>query len=184
MIRAQAFNKNYITSYFTALGAILGTDQLGPENIFNVNELGLSTVKIFATKGHKLGQHLTVVCAMNTVSTFVPPAFIFPQKRFKKELMDNCPIGSIAFYQENEWMSSELILKWLQHFVHYMKISKENKALLLLDGHSSHKSLEVLEYTENNGIILFCFPTHCTHRVQPLDVGFFNSLQIYYDQEI
>ena len=159
-----------------------------PENIYNIDESGLSVVqkrpqKILATKGRKQvgalssaerGQHLTVVCCMNAMGTFVPPAFIFPRKRMKNELMDNAPMGSKAYCQLNGWMCSEIFVQWLEHFVHYTKASNENKVLLLLDGHSSHKSLEVLQYAKDNGVILFCFPAHCTHRLQPLDVGFFH----------
>ncbi|KAI4466794.1 dde superfamily endonuclease [Holotrichia oblita] len=66
------------------------------------------------------------------------------------------------------------------HFVQRVKPSNENKVLLILNGHSSHKGLEVLEYTKSNGIILFCLPAHCFH----LDVGFFAPLQTYYNQEV
>lgn len=196
--RAQAFNKENISEYFKVLNQILEKYKFPPENIYNVDESGLSTVqkrpqRILATKGRKQvgalssaerGQHLTAVCCMNAIGTFVPPAFIFPRKRMKNELMDNAPIGSTAFCQENGWMCKEIFVQWLEHFVHYTKASEQNKVLLLLDGHNSHKSLEVLQYAKDNGVILFCFPPHCTHRVQPLDVGFFSPLQTYYGQEI
>ncbi|KAH1002153.1 hypothetical protein HUJ04_008268 [Dendroctonus ponderosae] len=48
----------------------------------------------------------------------------------------------------------------------------------------SHKGLQVLKYAKENGIVLFCCPAHCTHRLQPLDVGIFGPLQTYYDQDI
>lgn len=66
----------------------------------------------------------------------------------------------------------------------FTKASRENKVLLLLDGHNSHKSLEALEYAKENAVVLFCFLAYCTHRVQPLDVEFFAPLQTYYRQEI
>lgn len=81
-------------------------------------------------------------------------------------------------------MNIETFVKWLKHFVLHVKSSNENKVLLILDGHSSHKGLEVLEYAKENGIILFCLPAHCSHRVQPLDVGFFAPLQTFYNMEI
>ena len=69
--------------------------KLFPENIYNVDESGLSTVqkkpqKILATKGRKqIGtlsnaehvRQLTVVCCMNAIGIFVPPVFVFPRKR-------------------------------------------------------------------------------------------------------
>lgn len=118
------------------------------------------------------------------LGTYVPPALIFPRKNMKNELMDGAPIGSAAFTQENGYMNAEIFVKWLKHFVKYVKPSQEKKVLLLLDGHSSHKSLDALVYAKENGIIIFCFPPHCTHRVQPLDVSFYSPLVAYYNQEL
>ena len=103
--RAQAFNKNNINCYFTALTKIMEQYKFFPENIYNVDESGLSTVqkkpqKILATKGRKQigtlnsakrGRQLTVVCCMNAIGTFVLPIFIFPRKRLKNELMVGAP---------------------------------------------------------------------------------------------
>ncbi|KAB0803759.1 hypothetical protein PPYR_00729 [Photinus pyralis] len=163
-----------------------------------MDESGLSTVpsknsKIIACKGKKQvgvltsaerGQHLTVVCSFSAAGVYVPPAFIFPRKNMKKELMDNAPAGAVAFTQEHGWMDKNIFVKWLNHFVKHVKPTKEDKVLLMLDGHISHKSLEAQEYAKANGIILFCFPPHCTHRVQPLYVVFFGPLSTYYNQEL
>jgi hypothetical protein len=60
----------------------------------------------------------------------------------------------------------------------------ENKVLLILDGHGSHKHLDALEFVKVNGVILLCLPPHCTHRMQPLDVSFFRPLDAYYNPEM
>ena len=196
--RAQAFNKVNIMAYFKLLENCLIAYNFSPENIYNMDESGYSTVqtkpdKIYATKGRKQvgvlssaerGQHYTVVCAINAVGSFIPPAFIFPRKNMKPELMDNSPAGSICFCQDSGYMTAELMIKWLDHFIRFAKPSPENKVLLLLDGHASHKNFNVLQKAKENGIILFIFPAHCTHRCQPLDVGFFGPLQVYYNQQI
>nr|CAI5868172.1 unnamed protein product [Callosobruchus analis] len=99
--------------------------------------------------------------------------------------MTGAPAGSVTFAQEKGWMTSEIFCKWLKHFVRYTKASNENRVLfLLLDGHSSHKGLDALQFAKENGVIVFCFPAHCSHHVQPLDVGFFRPLHTYFDQEI
>lgn len=196
--RAQAFNKENVKSFFHGLEQVLDKYKFPPQHIYNVDETGMSTVptksqKILATKGRKQvgilssaerGLHYTAVCCMNAIGTFVPPAFIFPRKRYKAELMEDAPISSVAFCQETGWMNGEIFLKWLKHFTEHVKPSPENKVLLILDGHGSHKTLEVLEYTKQHGIILFCLPAHCTHKLQPLDVGFYNPLQTYYNGEL
>lgn len=66
----------------------------------------------------------------------------------KAELTDRGPIGAVGFAQDKGWMNGEVFLKWMQHFVKYAKPSNETNALLLLDGHSSHKSLEVLIFAK------------------------------------
>ena len=81
-------------------------------------------------------------------------------------------------------MTGELFLSWIKHFKKHVNSSQENKVLLLLDGHSSHKQLEVLNYAKEHGIVMLAFPPHCTHRLQPLDVAFFGPLKTYYNQAI
>lgn len=196
--RARAFNKVQVKTFFTLLIDVTKQHNFEPHQIWNVDESGFSTVpsqnpKVFATKGRKQvgvltsaerGQHYTTVCCVNALGSFIPPAFIFPRKNMKAELMDRAPTGAVGFAQEKGWMNGEVFLKWMQHFVKYAKPSKEAKALLLLDGHSSHKNLDVLTFAKENNIILFCFPPHCTHKMQPLDVSFFGPLNTFYNQEL
>ncbi|KAJ8962209.1 hypothetical protein NQ318_018178 [Aromia moschata] len=193
LARAQAFNKPNIAAYFLALSAILAKYNFPPENMYNMDESGLSTVqkksqKNYASKGRKQvgavssaerGKHVTIVCAMNAIGTFVPPAFIFPRERMKDELMNDAPVGSVCFAQEKGWMTTEIFLKWLKHFLRYTP-----KKTQFCYCHGSHKGLQAMEFAKENGIIIFCFPAPCSHHVQPLDVGFFRPLHTYYDQEI
>ena len=64
---------------------------------------------------------------------------------------------------------------WLEHFQKFVKASSNSKVLLLLDEHSSHKSLQVMIFAKNNAII---------HHIQPLDVAFRGPLKTFYSQEI
>nr|CAI5855031.1 unnamed protein product [Callosobruchus analis] len=198
LARAQAFNKPNIDAYFKALSNILDQYKFLPENIYNMDESGLTTVqnkcqKVYAAKGRKqVGalssaereQHLTVVCAMSAIGIYIPPVLIYPRQRMNEDLMTRAPAGSVAFAQEKGWMTSAIFCKWVNHFVRYTKASNENRVLLLLDGHSSHKGLDALQFAKESGVIVFCFPAHCSHHVQPLDVGFFRPPHTYFDQEI
>lgn len=51
--------------------------------------------------------------------------------------------------------------------------------LLLLDNHASHIDIEVIEEAKNNSVIMLSFPPHCTHRLQPLDVGINGPFKAY-----
>lgn len=195
--RAQGFNKPQIVKFFHCLENVISKNNITPNNIYNMDESGLSSVqkpqKIFASKGRKQvgaitsaerGTHTTVVCCMSALGVFIPPALIFSRKNFKAELFDDAPPGTLGLVQESGWMVGELFLKWLKHFVKYSHASPQNKILLILDGHGSHKFLAALEYAKQNGVILLCLPAHCTHRIQPLDVSFFGPLTTYFNQEI
>ncbi|KAF2897561.1 hypothetical protein ILUMI_08616 [Ignelater luminosus] len=46
------------------------------------------------------------------------------------------------------------------------------------------KNLEVINYARDNGAILLCYPPHCTHRLQALDVAFMKPLSGYYEDEL
>ncbi|XP_026225179.1 uncharacterized protein LOC113168374 isoform X3 [Anabas testudineus] len=57
------------------------------------------------------------------------------------------------------------------HLVVHTKCSTERPGLLLLDNHSSHLSVDGLNYAKECGIVMLSFPPHCSHRLQPLDVA-------------
>lgn len=162
-----------------------------------MDESGLSTVqrpqKILATTGRKQvgaitsaerGFNVTVVCCMNAAGSYVPPFMIFPRKNMKNELVDEASTGTVGVAQENGWMSTEIFVKWLHHFQSFVKASHDDKVLLIVDGHASHKSFEALNFAKENGIEIVCLPPHCTHRMQPLDVCFYGPLKTYFNQEI
>lgn len=81
-------------------------------------------------------------------------------------------------------MTAELFVKWIQHFIEHVRPTANKKALLILDGHSSHKSYQALELAKSRSIVLMCLPANCTHHQQPLDVGFFGPLHKYYNQTV
>lgn len=44
-----------------------------------------------------------------------------------------------------------------------------NKVLLTLDNHPSHITIAALDNCKINGITMLSFPSHCTHKLQPVD---------------
>ena len=113
------------------------------------------------------------------------PVFIFGCKHMNPVFMDHAPISAKGFAKENGWMTMELFKAYLEHFVEMVKLTKEQPVCLILDRHSSHTgSLEAPDYAKSNGVILLLLPPHTTHKLQPLDVGFFKPLQTHYDRFI
>ena len=54
---------------------------------------------------------------------------------------------------------------------------RECPLLLTCDGHKSHLTVEVIVVAKKEGATFLCFPPHCSHVLQRLDVGFFGPLK-------
>jgi hypothetical protein len=103
----------------------------------------------------------------------------------QQEFQLNLPPGAWAEVHETCWMTKPLFCTWFQNFIEFPGARKESPVMLLLDGHGSHtKSLEMISLGRENGVILLCFPTHSTHRLQPLDVSFMKPFSLYYEHEV
>lgn len=79
---------------------------------------------------------------------------------------------------ENEWTDNDLGLDWLQTCFEpcTAPYTKGEYRLLLVDGHSSHVSIDFIKYALSKKIECLCLPSHTTHLLQPLDVGVFSPL--------
>ena len=59
----------------------------------------------------------------------------------------------------------------------FLNIPPVRPVILIQDGHGSHVSIELIELARKNDVHLLCLPAHCTHILQPLDVGVFKSFK-------
>ncbi|XP_030759182.1 tigger transposable element-derived protein 6-like [Sitophilus oryzae] len=195
-VRALGFTKEKVKLFFGCLTALFDKHYFGPSEIYNVDETGLSTVqrpqKIIGRKGkHQIGSltsgergvNTTCVCCFNAAGMYIPPMLIFKRIRFKDELKEGAPPGTIFACSESGWITSELFVNWLKHFINSVKPSKNKNVLLIMDGHTTHtKNLEAITLARENGIIMMSLPAHTIHRMQPCDISFFKPLSSYYNQ--
>jgi len=194
--RAMGFNLPSKDRFFQLYQEQLNKEKFTASRIYNMDESGLTVVhkphKILAKRGQKQvgritsgekGETMTVICCTNATGSFVPPMLIFKRKRMSDLLLRGSPPGSIGGCSANGWIDSTLFLQWLEHFIENVHASPTNKALLIVDGHSSHKSLAAIDMARNHGISMVCLPPHTTHRMQPLDLTFFGPLKKNYNKE-
>ncbi|XP_065172619.1 uncharacterized protein [Atheta coriaria] len=73
--------------------------------------------------------------------------------------------------------------EYLHHFKENVQPTKENPVLSILDNHSSHLSLAAINFCRDNGIHLLTLPPHSSHKMQPLDRGFFGPLKTKFAYE-
>jgi hypothetical protein len=83
----------------------------------------------------------------------------------------------------NGWTDNEISTAWFtETFIPFANAHKVANApvLLLLDGHNSYESDTFHKAAFQNNIIIFAFPSKCTHKLQPLNVVIFTQVQRYW----
>ncbi|KAJ8932236.1 hypothetical protein NQ318_001793 [Aromia moschata] len=144
--------------FFDLLQNLCDKNKIAVTTIYNMDESGFSTVakkcqKVVTLKGVRAvgsvasgerGVNTTIVCCVSAAGWYIPPMLIFKRKRYTAELSNDAPPGSMVDISDSGYITSELFVKWLQHFINIVHPSKEKK-----------------------------LPGHTTHRLQPLDRSFF-----------
>lgn len=192
LARATGFNKRAVSEFFENYITVLKKYNFKPEQIFNLDETGVTTVlkpvKIVSAKGRKQvslaasaerGELTTFVGIINAVGLALPPVYVFPRIRHPDEYLTNAPTSSLALGNRSGWMTGELFLTVLEHIQRHTHCSKDNKILLLLDNHESHTTISAINFCRQNGIIMLSFPPHTSHKLQPLDVGVYGPFKTY-----
>ena len=76
----------------------------------------------------------------------------------------------------NGWMDQELFAEWFLH--HFLEHAVSSRPLmLLLDGHSSHYTLELVKLAAAQDVVIFYLPPHSTADSQSLDTSCFKPLK-------
>jgi len=195
----MAFNKLTVEKYFDKLEEVLSRHPSYQDGsrVYNLDETSTSTVQtirklvspkgvkqVYQVKTSERGTSVTTCVIIGAHGIILPPVLIFPRKHFKSNMLINAYPGTLGLANEKGYNTKETFHDVMKHFICCTKSSKENPTLLLLDNVETHFSTESLELAKKNGVIIFTFPPHCTHKLQPLDIGFFGPFKSYYDNAI
>ena len=193
--RAIGFNKDVVLDFFVKLRNLMEVHKLGndPSKIFNCDETGLQLVykpsKVISQSGKRVvvcqtnqekGETVSVMICASASGHYIPPFVIMKGKRWKDDYELGMPPGTKVVLSDSGYMKWDVFSKFLDHFIS----SKPNgSVILILDGHRSHfADPGTLEKALQHNIFLFCLPSNCTHKLQPLDVSFFAPLKTYYNE--
>src|SRR5579871_6832382 len=124
---------------------------------------------------------VTVMECICTDGTSIPPLIIFKGENISNSWIPvkELPEGWHVSCNSKGWTSNEHGVAWLKKcFEPATRDKADDKfRLLICDGHDSHISAEFLRHCIANRIVLMLLPPHCSHLMQPLDVGVFFPLK-------
>lgn len=188
--RATSFNRTNVNMFYDNLQVVLDRYHFEPQNIYNVDETGVTTVqkpnRVVARRGTRQvgaltsaerGALVTLAFAVNALGNVIPPFFVFPRVRFHEHFIRDGPVGSVGAGNPSGWMKAEIFVEFLKHFQKFTNASNSHRILLLLDNHSSHIHIDALDFCKENGIVLLSFPPNCSHKLQPLDRSVYGPLK-------
>jgi hypothetical protein len=100
-------------------------------------------------------------------------------------LNERSPDGWHFAISKNGWTSNNLGLAWLKKVFEPLTCEKAagRQRLLIADGHGSHIQGDFIAHYIENKIDLLIMPPHCSHILQPLDVGVFAAFKRFHTIE-
>ncbi|GBE85902.1 DDE-domain-containing protein [Sparassis crispa] len=197
--RAQAMNPEAKKKWFELVEKFVVQQGIRPEDLYAMDETGCppsdqGTSCMVGARGsktqHKQGgsnrENVTALVTICADGTTLHPTIVFKGKNFMTKWADNNVSGASFAHSPNGWTDGELGLQWMikDFDAHTKEKAGGRTRVLLMDGHSSHYTLELLKYARANNICILGYPPHCTHALQGLDVVCFAKLKKEFHMEI
>jgi len=198
-VRKEGATYEHVKRWFDAVGAMLQEHKYNPADMWNMDESGFGIgeeqamkvlVHLDSTQKHKVvggkQEWATTIECISAAGEALAPLIIFKgQDMNTRWLNEQSPQGWHFATSKNGWTSNNLGLAWLMNI--FEPLTREKAAgrqrLLIADGHGSHIQGDFIAYCMENKIDLMIMPPHCSHILQPLDVGVFVAFKLYHAVE-
>jgi hypothetical protein len=178
---------------------MLGEYSYEPEDIWNMDESGygigeeqvfkvlvyLDTKQKHRVVGGKQ-EWVTDIECINAAGEALAPLIIFKGTTMNSRWLNKqSPEGWNFAISKNGWTSNDLGLVWLKEVFDRQTsaMAAGRRRLLIADGHGSHIRADFIAYCIGHNIELLIMPPHCSHVLQPLDVGVFSAFKRYHTVE-
>ena len=160
------------------------------KRIFNLQYYASGKLRGSGEDGNQ--EWITLLACICADGEHLPPAIIYSATTGNLQtswLEDFDPEKYTVYFASSEkgWTNNQLGLKWLEVFHRHTREKARNGRdwrVLWVDGHGSHLSMEFLGWSIAHRIHIAVYPSHSTHRLQPLDIGLFSPLASYYSTNL
>jgi hypothetical protein len=123
---------------------------------------------------------MTAIECVSASGVAIPPLLIFKAKHTNNGWIPAQAPPDWRFSTSNTgWTSDSHGYKWLTTVFAPSTQPEDPLAqrLLIMDGHSSHITANVIAFCMRNAVDMLILPPHTSHMLQPLDVGVFAPLK-------
>jgi hypothetical protein len=197
--RKEGASYEHVKRWFDAVDSKFQEHAYDPSNVWNMDESGFGVgeeqsmkVLVYLDKATKYRvvagkqEWVTDIECISAAGEALPPLLIFKGKNVNARwINEQSPEGWHFATSKNGWTSNDLGLEWLKQV--FEPLTREKAAgrrrLLIADGHGSHIRGDFIAHCMENHIDLLIMPPHCSHILQPLDVGVFSAFKRYHSVE-
>ena len=163
-----------------------------PSRLWNADETGFCTSvasqKVLSKKGSKdvhevsggSGREFhTILAAGAADGEQLPPFILYKGVNLYARWTSDGPEGAIYGVSKSGWMEAKNFSTWFEKlFVPSVApLLETGPAVLFVDGHHSHLTLDLIQLARSKGVHLVCLPPHTTHLLQPLDAGVYGPVK-------
>ena len=200
LAREAAEDRVALTGWFAGLKEIIEVNNIEVRDTYNYDETGIrlgigkkEKVIVEATRGRiesgtsTTRESCTLGECISADGDVAPPLLVLKGKTHQMRWYTQSliPDNYLVEVNESAYMNDQLALEWVKHFDAWS--SKRQKGLwrlLILDGHTTHGTREIIEYCDDRKILIFPMLPHTTQLCQPLDVVCFQPYKYWYGQAV
>ncbi|KFY10587.1 hypothetical protein V492_04923 [Pseudogymnoascus sp. VKM F-4246] len=196
-LRTGAQDEHTITEWFEKYFEFIHSHNIPPESIWNMDETGFRigipggervivprAAKELYTPSPENRTSITILETVSAVGKVIPPVLVIPGKiHMDSWYHTNLQDTALFLLSDSGFSNSELALQWLKHFAEHTAPHEKPK-VLILDCHISHTNHDFVIAAAAYSIIIYTFPSHLTHVLQPLDVGIFQPYKHYHREAV
>lgn len=108
---------------------------------------------------------VTMIAASNADGGFISPLLLLPWI-ISKDFMIHRPLdGSIGATNSSGWSNETTFQMFINHFINFVRPTKKQPVLVLLDNHGSHISVPAIRLAKENSIIMLTLHPHTTNKM-------------------
>ncbi|KAG8712307.1 hypothetical protein FRC09_020010 [Ceratobasidium sp. 395] len=196
-VRGNAVNPTTVEAWFEVLGDAIEDFEIEEDTTYGADETGVqgssgNSERVIGPQGSKIvyqirtgsRETITVIVTICADGTSLPPTVIFKGKHYLVKWDQDNPLNASIAHSQKGWVNGEIALAWLRDFDEKTREKAAGRyRLLIVDGHTSHVGLELLDYARDNKIVMLCYPSHTTHVLQGLDKVCFGPFKERWSKE-